>query len=291
MVYPRYEIVTFKEERIIRVPPEDLKDRNIVPRLYSPADVDSLFTHLAKVKDEGDLWSFVDRFGLLGLENRKVPSAQAGDPLIKYQRVYYDFVNASLEEARQIAKVVNDIHDLDSRLETLERLRPDVIQLYEKIYLSNLIHYSEWESNLKDANFTTLMKADIAIRISEHLGGIRPTINIGQEGEISSGYAYLSLYDVVWHQLFFALTKCEKIKICPECLMPHTGQGKFCPKPPFVERSICENNYHQKQHYRIKKKVLQAYRDGKTPDTIAKELDINIVQVEKWIAKAKEAQS
>ncbi len=274
-VFPRYEIVNYQGKRMITIAKGSNKPLKEA-RFYSPADVESIFTHLARVETEKDLLSFAHRFGLLGLEDRKLRPPQYGP----YLGFAHDYVEDSLKAARDVELIINEIDRLDN-----QAINPKLTPYLKQIALDQINIYPDWKSKLKDADISTLLRASVAITISEHMDGTRPIITLTDAREMAPGYAYLSLYDAIWHQIYFAFTGFDKMKRCPACGLYHTGRSQFCPPPPFYNRSPCENTFHQKRHYRIKKKVLEAFHEGKTPDAIAEELDIDIDQIKKWIEK------
>jgi len=243
-IAPEYVITTEEGERVIHVPLEAL-DADF--KYYSPSNHPNIYTQLAAVRDEKTLLKFARRYGLLGIGDRKsIPVHLAGIASVSYKSATRDNVADFLDVAHTIRKLLGYWTKL---LDTGEAIKRDLTwSFFEELWPE----YAEILQNASDAELT---RAYLAVRIARHLGGVRPAVNFTGEGRVAPGFAFLTLYDVVWFQFYQDLIGYSKFKQCPHCGAWHTGRGKFCPAPPLYSRSPCENAYAQKRHRnKLKKK-------------------------------------
>ncbi|MGD0621449.1 MAG: hypothetical protein ABSA82_03150 [Thermacetogeniaceae bacterium] len=245
-VYPRYKITTYGGERIIYIPWEDINDPEIEVKHYSPMDIDCIYSHFRTVEDEKSLLVFAHRFGLLGLKEREDTSVALAGYSSTSQTVPFDYVDKCLEEARKLRWYIEYIRRIDTSGNLSSN--PEVSRRYQETISMNLDLYPKWKAILQKASPAKQNRGDIALSVSNELGGVRPAASFTKDGTLIPGFAYLTLHDAIWHQLFITLTRQERFKECPFCHSLHTARGQFCPPPPFYKRSPCENGYYQRQH-------------------------------------------
>lgn len=239
------------EEKIgyVRIPLREI-GRGMSFRDYSPTEAGSIYTHLAKVKDEKSLLKFVHQFGLLGLDirnnKRGFPSGVIPKKIMGFEDKIIDIYDAAYE-VRKILHYWGKLQkgDIIGRILSLDGEKPELtIDFLRKTLDKDFVNMV----NPEHIDKTTPTKIYLAFKISQNLSGVRPTANLSPAGDIIPGFAYLSLYDAIWHQLYLEITRQADFKECPHCQSWHTGRGKFCPPPPFYTRSPCENAFNQKEH-------------------------------------------
>lgn len=240
-------------------------------KYYSINDVDSIYTHLAAVKDEKDLVMFAHKFGLLGIIDRKpMRLAHMGIVSVK-QRL---FIQDDVEESLRVAENMRSLLDIWGQIEKGFVLgKNQFMDFAEEAY-------PEYTDLLKKVDEKTFTKAYVTLRVSKNLGGVRPTANFDSSGNPIPGFAYFSLIDAIWHSFYLSITGQAKFKQCPFCDSWHTGRGDFCPPPPITKRSLCENAYSQKKH-RIRTKIKKLHQQGKTIEEISKTMDMDYEEISK----------
>lgn len=221
-------------------------------RRYSPRETSCIYSHLATVKDRKTLLRFVSRFGLLGIQKRK-------DTPVHLAGIAPGHTSAASDHVGDILQVAADMSNILNAYSALEKGRIVERRFIESYIVGEDCLWPEWWDVLGNADSLALTRAYLALRVSAKLGGVRPAANFTAAGDVVPGYAYLSLHDAVWHQLYMDMTKQASFKECPFCGSWHTGAGIYCPAPPFYNRSPCENAYNQKL-YRKRKK--QKNREG-----------------------------
>jgi hypothetical protein len=208
-------------------------------RYYSPNEADSIYSHFARVKDEKTLLKFASEFGLFGMkERRDIPIHLIGIKPGVYESAEEDSVEEMLSLAKEVRHVLHHWGNLQKGIPIEKEF---TLPLFEEVW-------PEYYDRFKNADEKTLTKGYLAMKISRRMAGVRPVANFTAEGKPVPGYAYISLYDAMWHQLYQAIVEEWKFKECPFCHTWHAGQGRFCPPPPGKKRSLCENAFNQREY-------------------------------------------
>ncbi len=257
------------------------------PKEYAPSEIKCIYTHLSRLRrnDLNSILDFVNQFGLLGYETRHEYSLHSNFSNQKIFTTIQERIEYITSAASDIAEVLDLWGKVNEGIPIDRVWHPTTESNYQALtreYLEKAL--PAHKLTIREADSLTLSKMYIAFKASKHLGGVRPVANFTPKGEPIPGFAYLSLYDAIWHQLYMDMVTKAEFKQCPYCFSWHTGRGQFCPAPPFYKRSPCENAFNQRLH-RQKKKVVALWESGKTIEEITATIGIDAEQIKAWIAQ------
>lgn len=260
-VAAKYDIGTDTKNPLIKIADEVVKEivfgeeKKSKLEFYSPFEVKSIYSHLAKVKDEKSLLKFVHRFGLLGVSEYENTKLKEVSYLPNSYIIHVlDNVDVTYKAADEIREIMINLDNLNRGITINRDIAWDYI---------NFFYPAGHADVLKKASDAKITKAYLILKVHKKLTGVLEAPNFTKSGDAIRGHAYLRLIDAIWHQFYLDLIEYDKFKECPYCHNMHTGQGVFCPAPPNSKRSACENAYNQREHrIREREKRINKIKEG-----------------------------
>lgn len=129
-----------------------------------------------------------------------------------------------------------------------------IMDYYEKNFTAMDFFTDEISAEEDKADYDTMEMLSFVINHKMIDAPIRISVETGKKrtnnaSPITTKRIFNHLNAAIWYKFFESvILKKKKIKQCPWCGNSHTGQGKYCPKDQYYERSSCENSERQQRH-------------------------------------------